>query len=358
MSSVDLTNWETPPPNISCPNCGKEWGWEWFSIETSTRTIARWAYPPIRPLDPPIGGESNPTGCPKCEDELRAKGIKAHLDKRLAIADIPKRHRDASFERMEWQHETEHPEDFHRRIMEEKRMGFFLEDADDMRKVFAWMKYIKNPTEYKRRPGLSLWIHGEPGTGKSTIMAAIIRRLLSADGGTGEATVEEYAEFLAKKWDEPIEEVRRALQPWPETGAGSKIMRGGTQIGVKWMDEEMLVEAQRLSWKGQPSELYRAAKVPLLFLDDFHRMAPEKGANSFHAECMSKVICARYRNRLPTVISSNLNPECRVDDAGRIDRTYPGLAGSGYGKRVQRRVDEIFETVWVNANGKRWEDRA
>ena len=92
-------------------------------------------------------------------------------------------------------------------------------------------------------------------------------------------------------------------------------------------------------------------------MDDFHRAASGKDgrASSFNAEVLEKFICARYNKRLPTIITSNLNPQCRTKENGKIDKAYPGLAGSGYGQRVQRRVDEIYETVWINANGQRWE---
>ena len=342
-----------PPDPVTCPNCHTKHDWVWFD------QLSRWAYPSIRALDPPVGGEEhNPVGCNLCKDDLRKEAEANWINKQLARVDVPVRYRHWSFADSVWQQETDHPDHFRDRCMEEGKMGFYMEDHGDLQKIFKWIEYIKDPSAYKKRKGISLWLHGEPGTGKSSLACCIIREITSV-GSTKEVSWDEYCQYYARKYKQHVDEVRRqlaGLKDWD--GPGGKFFKGSGGVQCKWIDEEELLEAQRKSWKGEPGPLYKAVKFQgVVVLDDFHRAASGKDgkASSFNAEVLEKFICARYNKRLPTIITSNLNPMCRRRDDGKIDKAYPGLAGSGYGQRVQRRVDEIYESVWINANGKRWE---
>lgn len=147
-----------PPGPIRCA-CGNEWPWTWHKPRVNGRVYSgRWAAPRVNP-------------CKLCEiapeilaeRQLRGRILGAGIPEPLVCHAL---RRDLITE----QTVGESIEDFRARVFQLRRkapvLGVALDQVSAYRALVQW------------KPPQWLVLHGPPGTGKTTLLAALARRLL------------------------------------------------------------------------------------------------------------------------------------------------------------------------------------
>ncbi len=160
--NIDLpegnTRQDDPPGPLRC-RCGSEWPWTWYRpVVNGHQHRGRWAAPKVSP-------------CKLCE--VPAERIaERELRARILAAGIPEPLINHALQRDLISEQTigESVEDFRARIsrLREKApvLGVAIDQVAAYKAVVGW------------KPPQWLLLHGPPGTGKTTLLAAIARRLL------------------------------------------------------------------------------------------------------------------------------------------------------------------------------------
>lgn len=147
-----------PPDAIRC-SCGNEWPWSWYVPRVNGKTYTgRWAAPKVSP-------------CGLCEVPATTLAERA-LYGRLLAAGIPEPLIGHALERdlLTQQRPGEGVEGFRARVAAARQkspvLGVAIDQVAAYKAVVGW------------RPPQWLVLHGPPGTGKTTLLAGLARRLL------------------------------------------------------------------------------------------------------------------------------------------------------------------------------------
>jgi len=176
--------------------------------------------------------------------------------------------------------------------------------------AFGWA----SAWEPSREPGMSTWLSGAVGVGKSALAAAMAQRLLSI----------------------PV-----VLQYEHEDGQIVGLRREGG-IPVLWTSETSLMRDEKAGSKyGKKGESMarRAVEVEVLIVDDFLSTEAKGYKKDDMIDLWEWVIGERYYSRKPVIFTSNSNHE-RV-----VDR---------YGLRLADRVAEMISHYSVVIDGDSW----
>lgn len=303
-----------PPPShqapepVRCDGCGKTWPWNWYIPERhGQRYPGRWAAPPVDP-------------CPACqrpaehvaESKLRDQLVRVGVSERLAAFTL-----DAVVP----QGESEDPEAFRARVRLAQRDKPVLGVPVGQRAAWRELRRWKPPT----------WVvlHGPPGTGKTTLMAAMARRVLSV---------------ASERWEERD---------------GRRVLVRRTAPAVEYHSLDDVLSRERVRHSGlDKSPVKDVATVGVGVRVDGEQRFPvydrravlfldELGLNSKirddEAMLVERIIGFRERHGLCTVVATN--------------REYDEVAGpeSIYGRRVGNRLATALN---VAVTGDSWREVA
>lgn len=148
---------ETLPPPLRC-GCGKDWHFTWYVPRVNGRVYSgRWAAPRVDP-------------CELCEVPP-AMVAESELRRRVLAAGVPDPLVTFSLDALVEQGQIEPLDSFRTRVRNLQRqapvLGVTVGQRQAYRELRAW------------RPPQWLLIHGPPGTGKTSMLAALARRLLT-----------------------------------------------------------------------------------------------------------------------------------------------------------------------------------
>ena len=339
---------EEEPDPIVCPSCGTRQRWTRF--ERHGRMI--WAYPPVKKLTPPVGSDEdgeNPYACPECEERTREGALQRMISRRLAACGVPERFRGYSMQRVAYQGPRETDERFRLRVRGQDGVyGVGVFDREAWETCMGWVKYMKGgstkvrgmtgPQRHMR--GASLYIHGPVGVGKTLLSVVLLSELVK--GGV-QIPVDDmdYADHLSEKYGISTEAAMKEVMAAKIDGRPIA-WTSERSYSPRFISSSELIALETLSWKGNPSPLYRFTKHkdgPLV-IDDFDSEGgPGQKPREFVVRCMERLIHYRHARRLTTIITSNSSPD---------------LVRENYGERVASRMREIYEPIELTGGGDEW----
>jgi DNA replication protein DnaC len=170
--------------------------------------------------------------------------------------------------------------------------------------------------------GRWLYVEGAHGRGKSTLAMALANRLCSPPKAEQWTNPDGSAWVMGRDSMRPGHRRKVAPQLWP----------------VLYIDWPELDARIGLAWERDRAPLAQVAKQRCLILDDL-----PTGLTKAKSEVIEQLITARYRDRLPTVITSN-EPYWQA-----VDHDRPT-----WGPRVADRLLELADNVTLG--GPSWRD--
>lgn len=157
MTSLADQLYVEPPAHVPCPNCGTLW--PRVRMDNPRLSRIHWVYPKLNPC----------RNCSVGDDFAR----KRRIDTLLMGAGFPAERMGYEFSErgVEVQPEGMPAENFQRWIMsqDERPLGILRENVEPMRQLYRW------------KPPAWVLLHGPVGTGKTTTMAAMARKLHHGD---------------------------------------------------------------------------------------------------------------------------------------------------------------------------------
>lgn len=298
------------PPARVCA-CGAEHRWIWHAPvgpTTGVRGAPRWCSPKVSP-------------CKLCAttDESR---LEREVVGRLHRAGIPAPLHGYSLvaERVVTQSASEEPDAFQARVRASggSRLGILACNAASLRHAWAWS------------PPAWLILHGPVGTGKTTWLAGLARRLLTPPA-TSQVPLPDAAVMARGQlaWDYAVSrglaEARKAPSWVPVTYETVPELMRREQLRAKGLDENPL------------RDLARSPGV--LMLDEFGSALKP---SSWEVDQVERILVYRHNHRLPTVIATN---RTAAELCGRSGLRPP------YGERV---ADRLRSAVDVQLGGPSW----
>jgi DNA replication protein DnaC len=278
---------EQPAP-VVC-RCGEEWPWTWFvPVVNGTTYSGRWAaaqHDPCRlcaPADPALQREHDLQG------RLERSGFPTRLttytlEPKGLVQQRPNEGHDAFRERV--------------KSTPGCVLGVSVSQVQSYRQLIGW------------RPPTGLVLHGPPGTGKTTVMAALARKLASV----GE--------------DE-----------WVKGPTGRRTLRRAPSWAVEYHRLDDVVDRERVKMRGlDESPLKDVARTSaVLFLDE---LGLKPKPTEFEATLVERIVGYRSEHGLCTVVATN--------------RDYWEVAGddSIYGRRTGDRLRQYTD---VPMTGESW----
>lgn len=200
-----------------------------------------------------------------------------------------------------------------------------------------------------------------PACGSTEIRDARLRRVAKLSSLNGRSARQTFENFetdgsavltLAKKWAELWAERGEGWRPWlvlhgsPGAGkshlasAAANVLLAQGKVVVYMTAPEMLISLRATFGKGDGESFEKALgrylESEYLILDDW---GTEKGSE-WASEVWFTIFNARYRNELPTMVTSNLNLS-RGGDSGVDERLIDRLNEEGFS-----RVFEVKAKSW------------
>jgi hypothetical protein len=280
-------DYASEPGIFRCPRCRSEHRWVWYHPKRAYKGRSGWWVAPKH--DP----------CSVCEGSTAAED-RGVFD-RLRTAGVPEPLWRYVLEDhgIEQQRGAETAESFQARVrlLDPPKLGIPTSNAEAMRTAWRFLATA--------RPIALLVMTGPPGTGKTTWLAAIARRLLS---------------IPPERWT-----TSGAVLPL----AGERTMH---RRGIR------AVECERVKLRGlDPHPTVDVARVPVLLLDELGLDPHPKEAER---KLVERLITFRWDRRLPTLIATNRTIDELTDQADPL-----------YGDRV---ADRLRATTQVTLGGPSW----
>lgn len=280
------TSYEDPPPPMKCERCKTHWPWEWLDWpvlpgrEGSIFSGPRWAAP-----------KTNPCGACGTDPNFERKRA---LDRRVEAAGFP------------YIPYVLHEALLIRQLMEDD--GAFMARVkahndramgstdDDIRLKLGVLRTNQEAIDQllKWNRKRSVMLYGPPGTGKTMLLCALGRLLLNADT--------QFRRYILDG-DELGPEVDLTSIQTERT-----VLRRQSHRSVAYKRLDALVEEQKDRFKpGGSSPVRRMGKYEgVLFFDE---LGISSRSSNYEEDVVNHVLGERFDRGLPTVISSNLNPE-------------------------------------------------
>jgi len=250
----------------------------------------------------------------------------AELLRRLKAAGVPRILRRFRWDRSETQDADETDEDFVARVKLLCRQGRHTIGVG----IHA-VEATYEPQEWRPGSG-SLALRGPVGTGKTLLMCAAIRGLLTPKDRVAK-TIPDHHPWLQGR--------SKAARTYAESRGLTTVVHGGGGIGsVVYITESELAEREALSWKGDPAPLYRITTAGLVVLDELWQSEQPTKAER---QAVQKLVDYRYREGLPTGFATNAECDLRVDE-----RQGP------YGARTADRLFEMTQGRTIHLGGLSW----
>lgn len=170
-----------------------------------------------------------------------------------------------------------------------------------------------------------VYLHGEPGTGKTALVSALVTRLIS--GGSDRWQYRNPNDEIdpTAYHDLPEGSTAEDANEYARHGAVIRLSRVPSVEGVVFTTEDDLWARVQLSWTQDKDPLGQVERAKVLVLDDLGSVSARDGAKK-SVEAIQKLVPARYADNAPTVITSNV--------------PWAELA-SVYGARVATRLADI-----------------
>lgn len=270
------SQFDTEPELRRC-ECGREHRWTWYAPRGHA---PRWCSPKVNP-------------CEFCARSPEAQ----HGDlivRRLLAANVPNHALHVRLDRdnLASQLGGETDEAFLERARRERKLGILAVNVEPLRLLYRFLA--------TRDPLRNLLVTGPPGTGKTTWLGGLARRLL-------ESSADEWREAEGR------------------TGPGARTLVRRRAHEVEYHTVPELLARERLKIKGlDPHPMQDVAKARVLLLDELG--VPVKVTKT-EAEMVERIVMYRAEKNLPTVIATNLERS-----ALQADRDPP------YGTRVASRL--------------------
>lgn len=304
IAEIPVVSAPQPPP-LRC-TCGAEWPYSWYVPRRHGRVYpGRWAAPSVRP-------------CQLCatppevlaERELRGRLLAAGIPDPLVIYGLEREH-------LVQQRPGEPEDSFRHRVAEERTrapvLGVGIAQTAAYRAVMAW------------RPPQWLILHGPAGTGKTTILAGLARRLLRVQP---ETRTERHGRPCVVRTQRRIVEYHRVDE-----------ILGREQVKLRGLDDSPTRDVARVGHRvvsdGERT-VHELDPMAVLMLDE---LGLDERPGQAERRLVERILCYRHDHGLCTVIATNRGVHELVGDA------------SIYGRRVG---DRLRTALTVALLGESW----
>lgn len=284
-------------------SCGSTWQTTWYRDERLPSGGA-WAYPRIDP-------------CAQCEprEDFQAE---RELQGRMRRADVPDPFVHFDFERVTTQRIGEDFPLFQERAKRDKQLGASHANLAALRHIRDW------------HPPTWLLIHGPPGTGKTTVLAALARRLLTLSAQRFVDLHDEHPHFA--RLDD-------ATQAFIAARGVVRFAMPRVSRTVLYARVDDVLNEERVRIRGFSDHPVRdVARGPSVLLLDELGLADRPPQRE--VDVVERILGERYDRRLTTVLATNRTP-------GELCSESKSL----YGRRV---ADRLRAAAHVELGGPSW----
>ncbi len=276
------TDPQRQPDALRC-SCKLNYPWKWVDLgphESRLFRGGRWVAPKVSP-------------CPSCEEGNRARELRARIMRRTEEAGFPYVDHIIHRDRMMLQ-TGDNAEAFQENVRQANQrraddgeppmLGILSENANCVHAMRAW------------EPGnRSVFVHGDPGTGKTLTVSAWGRRMLSVDDTMRRVYVDRHGEVEG---------------PAPEYGwdfARTTAMVRKKPPALRYVRLEDIIRQQRDRYAGGKRFVQDFGRFyGILFVDE---LGIAENPTTLEQDVVNHILGTRMDHKRPTVMISNLTPD-------------------------------------------------